>query len=213
MHQYFVHPNRLNLFPHSNDNLSCNVINPTTPAHHAVTRGLPCVMVRESRFLFIQFFANQPKMADRRLATFTRHLLTPLTTSEAAISTVKCCGIIAVVGKTPAVDVLVEGLKILEARGYDSAGISTVSMDKVLSVNFIHYFSNFSPQTLITTKYASAGSTSNAIELLSAKTTVHGKNSIGVSKSYCVYLSHAGIAHTRWFLPSHQRSFLTVLIS
>jgi glucosamine--fructose-6-phosphate aminotransferase (isomerizing) len=37
------------------------------------------------------------------------------------------CGIVAFVGKTPAVDVLVEGLSRLEYRGYDSAGLATLS--------------------------------------------------------------------------------------
>jgi glucosamine--fructose-6-phosphate aminotransferase (isomerizing) len=36
------------------------------------------------------------------------------------------CGIIGIVGKTPVAPLLVEGLKRLEYRGYDSAGIATV---------------------------------------------------------------------------------------
>jgi glucosamine--fructose-6-phosphate aminotransferase (isomerizing) len=82
---------------------------------------------------------------------------------------VECCGIIAVVGNEPAVNILVEGLKILEARGYDSAGISTVDQKGAL----------------VTTKFASSGSTSNAIQILEAKSSAHNGNVIG-------------IAHTRW---------------
>ena len=37
------------------------------------------------------------------------------------------CGITAYIGKKPAAPILIEGLKRLEYRGYDSAGIATVS--------------------------------------------------------------------------------------
>src|SRR5688572_18861817 len=36
------------------------------------------------------------------------------------------CGIIGVIGKVPVVPLLLEGLKRLEYRGYDSAGIATL---------------------------------------------------------------------------------------
>src|SRR5688500_8207217 len=36
------------------------------------------------------------------------------------------CGIVAYVGKKPAQPVLVEGLKRLEYRGYDSAGVAVI---------------------------------------------------------------------------------------
>ena len=36
------------------------------------------------------------------------------------------CGIIGIVGKSPVADRLVEGLKRMEYRGYDSAGVCTV---------------------------------------------------------------------------------------
>lgn len=96
----------------------------------------------------------------RRLATIAGHLVQG---APQGPRTVVCCGIIAVVGKEPAVQVLVEGLKILESRGYDSAGIATID----------------SRQQLITTKYASKGSTSNAIQLLEEKSAAHGSNVIG----------------------------------
>lgn len=96
----------------------------------------------------------------RRLATIAGHLHQG---AQPALRTQECCGIIAVVGKEPAVQVLLEGLKILEARGYDSAGISTID----------------AKQQLITTKYASKGSTSNAINLLEEKASIHNGNVIG----------------------------------
>ena len=37
------------------------------------------------------------------------------------------CGIIGILGKAPVTPLLVEALKRLEYRGYDSAGVATVS--------------------------------------------------------------------------------------
>jgi len=112
---------------------------------------------------------EQNANVNRRLAVLAHHLSTGPRGGNGGLRTVDCCGIIAVVGTDPAVNILVEGLKILEARGYDSAGISTID----------------GRGELVTTKYASSGSTSNAIQLLEAKSTAHGSNVIG-------------IAHTRW---------------
>ena len=39
------------------------------------------------------------------------------------------CGIIGYTGQEPAKDILINGLKQLEYRGYDSAGIMTTSKD------------------------------------------------------------------------------------
>src|SRR6201984_3950110 len=36
------------------------------------------------------------------------------------------CGIVGIIGRTPAAPLLVEGLRRLEYRGYDSAGIATL---------------------------------------------------------------------------------------
>ena len=44
------------------------------------------------------------------------------------------CGIVGYVGPRPAADVLIEGLRRLEYRGYDSAGVATVSPDGQLAV-------------------------------------------------------------------------------
>jgi glucosamine--fructose-6-phosphate aminotransferase (isomerizing) len=43
------------------------------------------------------------------------------------------CGIVGYIGKTKAVDFVVEGLQSLEYRGYDSAGVSTVVNGKTLT--------------------------------------------------------------------------------
>ena len=80
------------------------------------------------------------------------------------------CGIIGFTGDEPAIPFLLEGLTILQNRGYDSAGIATRSKNG----------------ELITTKFASRGSTSDCIDLLkqSAEES-HVDNTIG-------------IGHTRW---------------
>src|SRR4051812_21730976 len=44
------------------------------------------------------------------------------------------CGIVGYVGKRPVQDILVEGLRKLEYRGYDSAGISIIAGEEIESV-------------------------------------------------------------------------------
>jgi NADPH-dependent 7-cyano-7-deazaguanine reductase QueF-like protein len=41
----------------------------------------------------------------------------------------EACGIVGFIGKEPAVNFLLEGLHILQNRGYDSAGIATLHVD------------------------------------------------------------------------------------
>jgi glucosamine--fructose-6-phosphate aminotransferase (isomerizing) len=43
------------------------------------------------------------------------------------------CGIVGYIGKTKAIDFVVEGLQSLEYRGYDSAGVSTVIDGKAIT--------------------------------------------------------------------------------
>ncbi|KAM9957845.1 hypothetical protein ACTFIW_012817 [Dictyostelium discoideum] len=79
------------------------------------------------------------------------------------------CGIIGFVGKEEAINYLLEGLAILENRGYDSAGVTTISSDN----------------DLVTSKYASLNTTSDAITRLKSVAHLHKGHVIG-------------IAHTRW---------------
>lgn len=81
----------------------------------------------------------------------------------------KTCGIVGVVGADDARAILLEGLTVLQNRGYDSAGLATISQEKMLVV----------------TKYASVGSTSDSIDLVKANSAKHRGH-------------HIGIAHTRW---------------
>eukprot|EP01006_Ploeotia_vitrea_P031171 TRINITY_DN63464_c0_g1_i1.p1 TRINITY_DN63464_c0_g1~~TRINITY_DN63464_c0_g1_i1.p1 ORF type:complete len:711 (-),score=414.30 TRINITY_DN63464_c0_g1_i1:146-2278(-) len=90
-------------------------------------------------------------------------------TSWASSFSARACGIVAYVGDDPAVDYLLEGLHILQNRGYDSAGITTVHGDE-----------------LVTTKYASVGSTSDSIQLVKKHAPDRHRN------------DNIGIAHTRW---------------
>jgi len=82
----------------------------------------------------------------------------------------EACGIVGVVGGEDARAILLEGLNVLQNRGYDSAGIATISPDR---------------NELTVTKYASAGSTHDCIELVKENSHRHKGH-------------HLGIAHTRW---------------
>eukprot|EP01132_Coremiostelium_polycephalum_P007881 gene7881-9700_t len=85
------------------------------------------------------------------------------------LETVDTCGIIGFVGKEEAINYLLEGLSILENRGYDSAGVTTITPNN----------------ELVTSKFASLNTTSDAISRLKANSHVHKGHIIG-------------IAHTRW---------------
>ncbi|MEK9155622.1 MAG: glutamine--fructose-6-phosphate aminotransferase, partial [Patescibacteria group bacterium] len=78
------------------------------------------------------------------------------------------CGIVGVVGDKNAVNTIIDGLSILESRGYDSAGLATMSAQNAI----------------VTTKYAS-GNNGNAVGRLREHVADHAGNSVG-------------IGHTRW---------------
>src|SRR2546423_14946466 len=52
------------------------------------------------------------------------------------------CGIVGYVGKRPVQDLLLTGLKKLEYRGYDSAGISVIAGDEIESVRAVGNLQN-----------------------------------------------------------------------
>ena len=80
------------------------------------------------------------------------------------------CGIIGIVGDDHVTDTLLEGLTILQNRGYDSAGLASV--DEAGSNLFI-------------TKYASKDSTADSINLVRKDSQKHDGHK-------------TGLAHTRW---------------
>src|SRR3954469_16690411 len=52
------------------------------------------------------------------------------------------CGIVGYVGKRPVQDLLLAGLKKLEYRGYDSAGISVIAGDDIESLRAVGNLQN-----------------------------------------------------------------------
>ena len=89
------------------------------------------------------------------------------------------CGIVAVVGENDVNSFLLEGLTILRNRGYDSAGMATVS--DVSSDEA----SEEGGGGLYISKFASRDTTADSIDLLRANSNKHHGH-------------HIGIAHTRW---------------
>eukprot|EP00466_Bigelowiella_natans_P017718 jgi/Bigna1/141245/aug1.61_g15953 len=63
----------------------------------------------------------------------------------------EACGIVGYVGSENAVDYLLEGIHILQNRGYDSAGVATLDNDD---------------EKITVTKFASLGTTSDSVEKL-----------------------------------------------
>lgn len=87
------------------------------------------------------------------------------------------CGIVGVVGEqTDAKDILLDGLTILQNRGYDSAGMATMTRGAG---------GGGAPCEVAVTKYASKGSTADSIALVREHSAKHAGH-------------HIGIAHTRW---------------
>eukprot|EP00026_Physarum_polycephalum_P015840 Phypoly_transcript_16624.p1 GENE.Phypoly_transcript_16624~~Phypoly_transcript_16624.p1 ORF type:complete len:273 (+),score=40.01 Phypoly_transcript_16624:78-821(+) len=108
--------------------------------------------------------------AERRLRVTQGHLLGGGSVASHTLGTHDTCGIIGYIGKEEAFPYLMEGLSILESRGYDSAGVTTINEHN----------------ELVTSKFASSqSSTSDAIARL--------KGAAGNHKGH-----GAGIAHTRW---------------
>jgi glutamine---fructose-6-phosphate transaminase (isomerizing) len=82
------------------------------------------------------------------------------------------CGIVGYVGRRPVQDVLLEGLRKLEYRGYDSAGISVIAGDEIDSVRAV-------------------GNLSALDEAIHALPAAHG---VAVATKPAT----TGIGHTRW---------------
>jgi glutamine---fructose-6-phosphate transaminase (isomerizing) len=106
-----------------------------------------------------------------RIEQLLSHLQPSNSFNSRGIDKSEVCGIIGYIGTGNASTYLLEGLSILENRGYDSAGVTT----------YDHH-----THSLTTTKCASLTSTSNALTKLAeiVPEKHHGHT--------------VGIAHTRW---------------
>jgi len=82
----------------------------------------------------------------------------------------EACGIVGYIGGEEAVGYLLEGIHILQNRGYDSAGVATLDPSGSIHI----------------TKFASLGTTSDSVEMLKAEAPGRHKE------------HHSGIGHTRW---------------
>src|SRR3954447_24695160 len=88
------------------------------------------------------------------------------------------CGIVGYVGRRQAREILLAGLKKLEYRGYDSAGISVVSGDELESVRAVGNLANLHA--------AMAESEAEAITRAGSTATVARTE------------ASTGVGHTRW---------------
>src|SRR5918997_659605 len=83
------------------------------------------------------------------------------------------CGIVGYVGQRPVQDLLIEGLRKLEYRGYDSAGVSVLAGDEIESIRAVGNLANL--ETAVAQREAEEG----GVATVTAEATT-------------------GIAHTRW---------------
>jgi glucosamine--fructose-6-phosphate aminotransferase (isomerizing) len=85
------------------------------------------------------------------------------------------CGIIGYVGRRPAQDLLLEGLRKLEYRGYDSAGISVIADEQIQTVRAV-----------------------GNLDALQAKLEEHSRVGEDASVAVAERPATIGIGHTRW---------------
>ena len=101
------------------------------------------------------------------------------------------CGIIAYIGNKNAKDILIHGLRSLEYRGYDSAGIALLSDNDIEIIKSRGKINNLEEKILQATKQMTAASNAENPET---------KFSTLVSERLAktIELSSCGIGHTRW---------------
>lgn len=121
------------------------------------------------KFPIVKAFVASSEDKVRSNSHFLLPMLGALVAAVWKMNDTENCGIIGVVGSEDASGIVLEGLTILKNRGYDSAGIATISKDHELMV----------------TKFASRDTTSDSIDLVRANAAKH--------------IGHiTGIGHTRW---------------
>jgi glucosamine--fructose-6-phosphate aminotransferase (isomerizing) len=101
------------------------------------------------------------------------------------------CGIVGYVGKNKAMPILIDGLKRLEYRGYDSAGVAVVEEGRVSSVKAVGKVEQLE---LKTEKLKSKGH----IGIAHTRWATHGKPSVSNSHPHAdckkdVFVVHNGI--------------------
>lgn len=85
------------------------------------------------------------------------------------------CGIVGYVGPKDATNILMEGITILQNRGYDSAGVSTITKEE--------------DRRIVTTKYASKQGTADSIDLLRKEVYArHKSHNIGIAHTVSRFL-------------------------
>ena len=89
------------------------------------------------------------------------------------------CGIVGYVGKRPARELLLAGLKKLEYRGYDSAGISLIAEDRIDAVRAVGNLSALESKLQANASSSDGGTGDSAVALAQRAATT-------------------GIGHTRW---------------
>ena len=134
-----------------------------------VNLGRSKVVAEPLKFPIMKAFVVSSEEKFRSSSFYLLPVLGAFAAAVWKMSDTENCGIIGVVGTEEASGIVLEGLTILKNRGYDSAGIATISKDK----------------ELVVTKYASRDTTSDSIDLVRANASKH--------------IGHVtGIGHTRW---------------
>ncbi|MGN6372854.1 MAG: glutamine--fructose-6-phosphate transaminase (isomerizing) [Solirubrobacteraceae bacterium] len=103
------------------------------------------------------------------------------------------CGIVGYVGRRPARELLLSGLKKLEYRGYDSAGLSLIVGERIEAVRAVGNLSALHAK--LGEAHAHPGESSDSVDSAGAASTA----TLAVASPASTWAeSTTGIAHTRW---------------